>query len=428
MSEHIIRDIQNPGRISRRDVLRYSLAGAGLVALGPLSKLVPVATGAPQNLKRLVVVNCYGGNDTLNMFVPVKLSNYYTRRVGLAIPEAEALSLATGGSYGTSNYRLHPAMPKIAAMWGEGKVAAVNRVGYPNADTSHFISQDIFSYGVRGSFGPLGIPMSGWIARFCDHYAPTPLGAVTVNVGRPRDIVGGTTSPLPVSRLSSFKINGSGSAHVHRLNAAKGLIASFSGTGRAEAQKTTLEQAHSLTTQVAGALTSYTSNVVYPNESLANQMKDIAVLIQGGFETRIFYTGIGGFDTHDQQGMSTGSQANLFARIDNALAAFADDMKAMGTWNDTVVVLITEFGRRNYVNGNFGTDHGHAYAVLMLGGAVRGGAYGPDLTEADLQAEFPTYGVDFRSIYKEILDRHMGTNPAPVFPEALQTETTLGIV
>lgn len=428
MSDQIVRSIRNPNPLTRRDVLRFSLAGAGLVALGPMSKFLPVASGAPQNLKRLVVVNCFGGNDTLNMFVPVKLSNYYTRRVGLAVPEAECLSLASGNSYGTSNYRLHPAMPKLAAMWAAGEVAAVNRVGYPNANTSHFTSMDIFSFGVRGSFGPLGIPTSGWIARFCDRYAPTPLGAVTVNVGRPRDIIGGTTSPLPVSRLSSFKINGTGSAHLHRLNAAKGLIDGFSGVARTEAQKTTLEQAHSLTTQVQGALTSYTSQVVYPNESLANQMKDIAVLIQGGFETRIFYTGIGGFDTHDQQGMATGSQANLFTRIDNALGAFADDMKAMGTWNDMVVVLITEFGRRNYVNGNLGTDHGHAYTALVTGGAVRGGVYGPDLTDADLATEYPAYGVDFRSIYKEILDRHLNANPAPVFPEALQTETTLGMV
>lgn len=433
MSDRILRTIPRADGVTRRDVLRFSLAGAGLMALGPLARHLPAATGAPQSLKRLVIVNCYGGNDTLNMVPPVTLSPYYSRRTGLAISEAEGLALT--GSYGTSAHKLHPAMPKLAAMWAQGQVAAVTRVGYPQANTSHFTSQDIFSFGVRGSFGQLGIPTSGWVARFCDRYAPTPLGAVTVGVGRPRDIIGGTTSPLPVAKLSQFKILGAGAsgnsytpAHYHRLAAAKGLIDDFGGTGRLASQKTALDQAHALTAQVQTALTNYTTSVVYPNETLSNQLKDIAVLIQGGFETRIFYTGFGGFDTHDKQGQGTGTQATLFGRIDNALGAFSDDLKAMGVWNDTVIVIITEFGRRNYVNGNLGTDHGHAFTEIVLGGAVRGGMYGPAMVDADLLSEYPSYAVDFRSVYKEILDRHMGTDPAPVFPEALQIENTLGIV
>ncbi len=64
----------------------------------------------------------------------------------------------------------------------------------------------------------------------------------------------------------------------------------------------------------------------------------------------------------------------------------------------------------------------------MLGGAVRGGFYGPELTEDDLLEEYLSYAVDFRSIYKEILDRHLGVDPAPVFPEPLERETLLGLL
>jgi uncharacterized protein (DUF1501 family) len=435
MNNDILRSIGSPGSLTRRDILRFSLAGAGLVALGPLAKYLPTASGAPQSLKRLVVLNCYGGHDTLNMFVPVTLSPYFTRRTGLALQANQCLSLASANSYGTSSYMLHPSMPKTAAMWANGEVAAVNRVGYPTADLSHFVSQDIYSLGVRGSFGPLGVPQSGWVARFCDHYAPSPLGAVAVNVGRPLDIVGGTTSPLPVSSLSAFKIQGAGAsgtsytpAYYHRLSYAKKGITNFGGTGRLGSQKTALQQAHDLTAQVQTALTSYTSATTYANERLSLQMKDIATLIQGGFESRIFYTGFGGFDTHSAQGTTTGAQANLLAQLDNALSAFATDMKAMGVWNDMVIVVLTEFGRRNYVNGSTGTDHGHGYTMLLLGGAVRGGVYGPALTDADLNGEYLSYGVDFRSIYKEILTQHMGVDAAPVFPETLPIDTTLGIV
>ena len=168
--------------------------------------------------------------------------------------------------------------------------------------------------------------------------------------------------------------------------------------------------------------------MVYNNESFSNRMKDIATLIQGGFESSIFFTGLSGFDTHSGQGTTAGQQPGLFTAMDNALNSFASDMKAMGVWNDMVIAVITEFGRRNYVNGSSGTDHGHGFAMLLLGGAIRGGVYGPVLTDADINMEYLSYGVDFRSIYKEILTHHMNVDPAPVFPEALPIDTTLGIV
>ena len=89
---------------------------------------------------------------------------------------ASQLSLA--GGPGSSAYTLHPALTHLQAMWNLGEVALVNLVGYPQANLSHFTSQDIYSLGVRGEFAALGIPESGWIARFADLYAPTPMGAV----------------------------------------------------------------------------------------------------------------------------------------------------------------------------------------------------------------------------------------------------------
>jgi uncharacterized protein (DUF1501 family) len=418
-------------RLPRRDVLRLAVGTSVVVGLGPLLGRLTPAYGAPRSLKRFVIVNCYGGNDTLNMFVPVTLAPYFSRRTGLALQTNQCLAL--NGPNATTKYMLHPSMPKLAQMWADGDVAAVNRVGYPTPDLSHFVSQDIYSLGQRGAFA--GGVQSGWIARFCDNYARTALGAVAVGVGRPLDLVGGTTSPLPVNTLASFKLQGAGAngtsytpAYYHRLNYAKKALTGFSGTGRPAAQRQALADAHDLTTQVQSALTNYSSTVAYPTTGLGNRMKDIAVLVQGGFDTRVFYTGFSGFDTHSAQGSTAGAQPNLLAQLDNALDAFAQDMKAMGVWNDMAVAVITEFGRRNYVNGSSGTDHGHAYTLLLVGGAVNGGVKGPDLVDADLNSEYPQYAVDFRSIYKEVLDDLMGFDPGPVFPEALAIENTLGIV
>ncbi len=431
--QHLVRSIRVGREMSRRDVVRASLAGAGILALGPLGKWMSTASGAPQSLKRFVVVNCYGGNDTLNMFVPVTLSPYFSRRTGLALQASQCLALT--GPNATANYMLHPSMPKIAALWAAGDVAAVNRVGYPSPDLSHFVSQDIFSHGVRGDFSALKIPESGWIARFCDNYAPTPLGAVAVGVGRPVDLVGGATSPLAVNNLSGFKIQGAGSsgqqftpAFYLRNDTAKKVIADFVGTGRPASQRDALSDAHNLTDEVQTALSTYSSTVVYGNDTLSKQLKDVARLIQGGFETRLFYTGFSGFDTHSSQGTTVGTQANLLGNLDNAIGAFAADMQAMGTWNDMAIVVITEFGRRNYVNGSVGTDHGESYTMLAIGGAVKGGVRGPDLVDADLNGEYPTYAVDFRSVYKEILHRHLNVDPAPVFPETMPIDVSVGVV
>jgi len=412
---------------TRRDLLRWSAAAAGFAALGPFRGVLPTASGAPQNLKRLVVVNMFGGCDTLNMLIPVTLQPYYDRRPGIAIQPGDALGL--GGPAQTTLYKMHPAMPRIAALWYEGKVAAVNRVGYPQENLSHFTSMDIFSYGVRNSFGPLGIPPSGWIARYADRNAPTPMGAVGLGVGRPLDFEGGATPPFLANDLPNFRIyNFQTPAELHRLQKAKEILANFAGTGHATDAKVSQSLAYDLADQIQTALTAYSSPVVYGTSFISRRLREVAVLIQGGFETRVFYTGFGGFDTHGAQGTGTGAQANLFAALDDAVGSLADDLKDMGIWDDTVVVVLTEFGRRNFENGSAGTDHGHAFTELVLGGAVKGGVYGPDLVNGDLTTDYASYAVDFRSIYREVLQDHLSADPDPIFPEPLQKNVVVDLL
>jgi uncharacterized protein (DUF1501 family) len=413
---------------TRRDLLRAAAGAAGIAALGPFRGLLPTAAGSPLPLKRMIVVNLFGGNDTLNMVVPHTLSNYYTRRPGIAIPSASAIALS--GAAATNVVRLHPSMPKIAALWAEGSVAAVQRVGYPRANLSHFTSQDIFSLGVRDGFASLGGTPSGWLARYADGFAPTPMGAVALGVGRPLDFEGGTTPPFLANDLANFRfsLNGNSAAQVHRLEAAKGILADWAGTGNASEARKSQALAYELADQVQAALAGYASGVTYSTATISRRLKDVAVLVQGGFETRIFFTGYGGFDTHSAQGTSTGAQATLFAQLDDGIGSLAEDLKAMGVWNDTVIVVLTEFGRRNFENGSAGTDHGHAFAELVIGGPVSGGLHGPSLTETDLAGNHPDYAVDFRSVYREILSDHLAADPDVVFPEPLEVTTNLGLL
>jgi len=420
-----------PRGSSRREILQWALAGAGITALGPwIDKRLPTASAAAQGNKILVVINMDGGCDTLNMVIPITSGSYVTRRPNIHIPAAAALALTDGP--GNLANGLHPQLDQIRSMWADGDVAIVHKVGYPSENLSHFESQDIYSYGVRGEFPTLGIPQSGWIARFAQQYAPTPLGAVSLGAGRPTSFVGGTSGPLQVSSLSGFSFandNGASNNHLLRLATIKQMLTASQATGTPGEVKSAIQQAHDLTAQIQAAVTSFAPTATYPSRSLAQRLRDVAILIQGGFETRVFYTTTGGFDLHGDEGGVTGSQANLMQTIDDAISAFRTDMVAMGQWDNVVIALITEFGRRNYENGSFGSDHGAAWSEMLIGGGVNGGVFGPTIADSDIAApkEYLTYGVDFRDVYKEILNDHLNAPAGPVFPETQPTNVVLGV-
>jgi uncharacterized protein (DUF1501 family) len=418
-------------RATRRDVLRFTLGGVGMAALGPavLGRL-PVAHGAPQALSRAVFINLIGGNDGLNTVVPRTLSEYYDRRPTLQVPPGQELAL-TGGSHATSLYGLHPALDQIRALWLEGSVACVQRVGYPQANLSHFTSSDIYSYAVRDAFAPLGIDPSGWVARYADAFAPTPMGAVALGVGRPLDFVGGTSNPLTLQNLDGFEFQPDPQNPQdleHRLQVVQQVLAAHATPGLPQETKTALGLGHDLAGQIQAALAGFSTSVTFPATALGAFLRDAAVLIEGGFETRVFYTGFGGFDLHGAQGAGVGAHATLLTRLDDAVGAFAQDLKNRGLWESTRIVIHSEFGRRNYENASAGTDHGHGNVFLVLGGGVSGGSHGPDLVATDLQGEFPAYAVDFRDVYRDVLENHLGVPDADVvFPEPQPITTSLAI-
>lgn len=418
-----------PRGVSRRDLLKVTAASAGVVALGPMTNMLPVARGAPQTRKRLVIINLFGGYDSTNVFIPKDLTAYYDRRPTIAIQAGDAIDLNVGPA-AVSDYVLHPALAAMGGMWADGDVAAVNKVGYERQNLSHFESMEIFSFGVRNGFEPLGVTPSGWIARYAERYAPTALGAVSVGVGKPLDFTGGASNPLLVQNLASFQVEAFGNDELHRVETAQKLLARYSGSGNTAETKNALDQAYQLADSIQAARASYTSPATYSNQRLSRQLKDIATLIQGGFETDIFFTGDGGHDTHGAQGGTTGRQANLMTNLDNALGSFAEDCKAMGVWDDMVVLINSEFGRRNFENGSEGTDHGHGHVEWCVGGAVSGGKYGPDLTDAEIADErWLGYDVDFRSINKEIVEQHLGHSASEIFPEPLEKDVgTLGVI
>ena len=426
-----------PKNVTRRDILRYTLAGAGIAALGPLGRgLVPEAHGAPlASHRRLVSIFGYGGYDGLNLLVPVTNQAYYDRRPTIQIAPGNALDI------GETDYALHPAMTNLQTLFNNGEACAFRMVGYPNANLSHFISQDVHSWGVRGEFNPLGIDESGWVARYADLHTATSMGAAAIGVGRPLEFEGGNTNPFMAGSLNSFDFSTSNigtTDHAHRLNALSNVLQSFSGDTLTTEAKNALDQGVMLADQIQQAVDDYENGTTgspfaatYGNATPARYLRDAAILIRGGFETRVFMTGYGGWDTHGNQGADTGSQATLIGRLDHAIGTFADDCKDMGVWNDMLLLVSSEFGRRNFENGSNGTDHGHGNMFFAVGGNLTNNAkiYGPEITESDIADQnWLHYELDYRDIFREAVTNHLGGNGGLVFPEPQDINTTLNFV
>jgi uncharacterized protein (DUF1501 family) len=131
----------------------------------------------------------------------------------------------------------------------------------------------------------------------------------------------------------------------------------------------------------------------------------IAQLIKAGLTTSIYYTQLGGFDTHAAQASSHGG---LLFELGSALQAFIGDLVKSGDGERVVVLVFSEFGRRLAENASAGTDHGTAAPLFLAGPAVKPGLHGPYPDLRDLDDGDPKFAIDFRRVYATLLDQWLG--------------------
>src|SRR5271165_2120658 len=159
-----------------------------------------------------------------------------------------------------------------------------------------------------------------------------------------------------------------------------------------------------------------------------------AKFLAGADGPRVGALAFDGWDTHVEEGAVKGRLANLLGALDGALGAIESNMGE--AWRETVVVLVTEFGRTARLNGNDGTDHGTATVALLAGGALKGGrvvADWPGLKEADLYENRdlrPT--TDLRAVLKGLTEEHLcadaGKLETAVFPESGDVKSLRGLL
>jgi uncharacterized protein (DUF1501 family) len=148
----------------------------------------------------------------------------------------------------------------------------------------------------------------------------------------------------------------------------------------------------------------------YPQNKFAKQLKNVAQFINSGLDTKVFYTSLNGFDTHANQSYK---QKQLLSQYATSVSAFVKDLKQNKTFEDTLILTFSEFGRRVKQNAANGTDHGAANNVFIIGKNLKkAGFYNnlASLDDLDTNGDLK-YEIDFRSIYATILSKWMKVSP-----------------
>ncbi len=356
-----------PGlKLTRRDLFRLAASAAVLAAL-PTAAFM-----GGRNRRLLVLVDLKGGNDGLNTLAPYRDRTYREARPTLALKPEEVID--TGQGFG-----MHPALRPLAPLWEAGEMAWVHGLGYAPPNRSHFRSIDIWNSASTEKGGA----DTGWLARVLPR--DMPLHGIALD-GRAGPLKG-APNVLQMDRLDAFL----------RLGKNLRAIAAQVDNPALEHVLRVWNRVSRNAKRLAEALkTVKVPAETFPNTPLGRQMMDAARLAASGLPLPVVKVRLNGFDTHAGQKQTHAERLEMLA---GALRAFADTMRAMGRWNDVLVVTYSEFGRRVAENASKGTDHGTAAAHFLLGGRVRGGHHGtpPGLEKLDNGDLIHT--ADFRALY-----------------------------
>lgn len=427
--------------MNRRLFLRdLSLASAGSMVLAGVpvrlmagsSRLKMAAASGNENV--LIFVQLHGGNDALNTLIPInQYDTYYNFRANIAIPASGSRrfisvdnTLAPEDQVG-----LHPDMIGFKELYDQGKAAIVQNVGYPEMNMSHFRGRDIVFEGG----GATDNYSSGWMGRFLDHeYPGYPTGYPNDTMKDPIGIEMGNNMSIAFHREEGIPvgINIQNPEQFYQLITTVGVEPPILyPDSHAGSELRYLMELEKKSNQYAGRLkeaydNGSNSGVSYPeayplsapeaylSNPLSGQLRLIARLLKGGLKTRIFMCRIGGFDTHGKQvedyDSTLGTHAALLYHLSSAIKAFQDDLASMSIEDNVLTMTFTEFGRRVYSNGSYGTDHGTATPVFLFGKGLKGGILGTNPDLDNLYDGNLVFSTDYRQVYTSVVQDWLGAS------------------
>ena len=400
---------------NRRDFLRSSACALGSMALvssldtfGIVHALTPQAAS---DYRALVCIFLNGGNDGNNMFVSLDqydgpsgslVEGYSNVRfaAGLAIPKASLLPVSpvSGGSYG-----FHPNMPEMQNLFNQGKLAVLCNTGplvepltrttYQNGTGKKPLQ--LFSHSDQVSASQTSIAnnvsQTGWAGRLADKIQglngsasfPSNVSIAGINLfltgadTRQLAVADSNTSLANVLQLNMSGTTAEQAARLVSFNELRTLDNSFKLVKAASDIRSS-----SLATDDALSSVSPTLATVFPNTTLGRQLKQVALLIKActdatagiNMKRQVFFTQLGGFDTHSSE---IGGQGGLLTQVSQAINAFYAATVELGVQDKVTTFTMSDFGRTLQPAGSgaatVGTDHAWGNHQLIVGGSVLGG-------------------------------------------------------
>jgi uncharacterized protein (DUF1501 family) len=370
--------------MNRRHLLQ--LGSVALVGAGVSGRLF----AAPVTGPRFLMVFLRGGYDSTNLLVPYSSSYYYEARPNIAIAKPDSQSKTSALAL-NGDWALAPAVrDTVGAMYLQRQVAFIPFAGTDDLSRSHFETQDSIELGqpVNGTRNY----RSGFLGRLSDTLTRSSNGAAPISFtdALPLAFEGAGTVPnLSLKSVGKPPFDARQAGILSEMYAGHHLEGAVSN-GLELRQEVAKEMADEMTAANRGAIN--TKGFELEAERMGRLMHD---------KYRLGFIDVGGWDTHVGEGAAQGALATNLASLGRGLQVFSQSLGS--EWNDTVVVVVSEFGRTFRENGNRGTDHGHGTVYWVLGGAVDGGRIVGEQQRVDRTTLFQDRDFPVLNDYRAVL-------------------------
>ena len=386
--------------MDRRKFIKNSALASSLFFVPSFVKAFETLATERLGYKRLVIIQLAGGNDGLNTIIPHNNDLYYNARPKLAITQ-DIIKL-------TDDLGLHPSLSPLRSLFDNGELSIINNVGYPNPVRSHFRSMDIW----QTASGSDEYLQSGWLGRYLDKHGNKPYNAIEIDEQLSLAMKGEHFNGIATN---DYRVLYNTSKDPYFKN----VLNHYNDTHLSEHNLgylyQTMIEAKSSANYIFENTQVKLSQEAYPQNSFGKQLRNVAQFINSSLDTKVFYTSLGGFDTHANQ---QNKQKRLLSQYAESVSAFVKDLKRSETFEDTLILTFSEFGRRVKQNAANGTDHGAANNVFVIGKSLKKAGFYNNLSSlADLDDNGDIkYTVDFRWVYATILSKWMNVSSEGIIP------------
>lgn len=381
--------------LTRRTVLKGLMLAGGFCLL-PMGGRAWALSSPDVANKHMIVILMRGAVDGLSIVTPYMEPNYYNMRSSIAL---QAPGASDGLLYLDGFFGLHPSLASVMPLWQNRSLAFIQASGSPAETRSHFEAQDIMETALINS----AIAQQGWMNGLAqvlpDNHSPT--RALSFGNVLPKIFQG----PQNISTVPTNLHQGGKGPQLDKefaeLYGTKGELGELYNQAVSARDSMMQDMSQEMIAANKGAPGA---------DAFVQQCEKAAAMIKHDPNIQLVFMDVGGWDTHVNQGNAKGQLAGRLEKLGQGITTLAENLGEQ--YNNTVILVMSEFGRTVAQNGNGGTDHGHGNVAWLAGGGVRGGrvySRWPGLNQNQLwEGRDLAVTTDFRSIIGTVVAGHFG--------------------